>query len=201
MSLAYRWKKTLGDVAERPGSGAGGYYSNDGWHHEYLLRARRSKPSRLRHQLRMSHKEHVPLDQMDEYVQDALDRSSTATAPPNTKWGALRAKAATRPVQPEVFGDRQRERREAYQERYPLFHDAIKKRYPEMHLILDYVPCKTRPSEIVDEHYYNTPEFFMRNAGKYDAYDRAATRSTWANTPSRALGARHLKGALARPRS
>ncbi len=31
---------------------------------------------------------------------------------------------------------------------------------------------KSRPVEIVDEHYYNNPEFFINNANKYDTYDR-----------------------------
>ena len=26
--------------------------------------------------------------------------------------------------------------------------------------------------DVVDEHYYNSPEFFLRNADKYDKYDR-----------------------------
>jgi alpha-L-arabinofuranosidase len=29
-----------------------------------------------------------------------------------------------------------------------------------------------RPTEILDEHYYNNPEFFIQNAAKYDKYDR-----------------------------
>jgi alpha-L-arabinofuranosidase len=29
-----------------------------------------------------------------------------------------------------------------------------------------------RPVEIIDEHYYDTPEFFIANAHKYDGYDR-----------------------------
>jgi alpha-L-arabinofuranosidase len=47
-----------------------------------------------------------------------------------------------------------------------------------MHLVADEwsgMP-KNRPIEIVDEHYYSTPEFFIANAGKYDSYDRAGRK-------------------------
>jgi alpha-L-arabinofuranosidase len=62
----------------------------------------------------------------------------------------------------------------AYHERYALFHDAIKAKYPEMHLVANVWSGQptNRPVEIVDEHYYSTPEFFIANATKYDSYDR-----------------------------
>ena len=66
----------------------------------------------------------------------------------------------------------------AYQERYALFYDAIKAKYPQMHLVANEwrgTPTN-RPVEIVDEHYYSTPEFFIANAGKYDTYDRAGRK-------------------------
>ena len=146
----------------------------------------------------MSHKEHVPLDKMDEFVQDALDAIEYCNGPADSKWGALRARAGhPAPFNLKYMEIGNENGGEAYQDRYPPFHDAIKKRYPDMHLILDYVPCKTRPSEIVDEHYYNTPEFFLRNAGKYDTYDRAAHKvyvGEYAVT--RGSGRGNLKGAL-----
>ena len=65
-----------------------------------------------------------------------------------------------------------------YQERYPLFCDAIKAKYPQMRLIADEWGGRptSRSVEIVDEHYYSTPEFFIANAGKYDSYDRAGRK-------------------------
>jgi alpha-L-arabinofuranosidase len=59
-----------------------------------------------------------------------------------------------------------------YQAHYRRFYDAIKARYPQMHLVADTL-TKERPTEINDEHYYNSPEFFLRNADKYDRYDRS----------------------------
>jgi alpha-L-arabinofuranosidase len=63
----------------------------------------------------------------------------------------------------------------AYRERWPLFVKAIKARYPYMQLVANHwqggYPRDPAP-DIVDEHYYNTPEFFMRQAHRYDNYDR-----------------------------
>jgi alpha-L-arabinofuranosidase len=63
----------------------------------------------------------------------------------------------------------------AYSERYALFHDAIKAKYPNVRLIANEWSGRPdgRPLDIVDEHYYSSPEFFIQNAGKYDSYDRA----------------------------
>jgi alpha-L-arabinofuranosidase len=63
---------------------------------------------------------------------------------------------------------------EAYAERFALFYDAIKAKYPNVHLITDVwggYP-KNRPIEMIDEHYYSSPRFFVNNADRYDSYDR-----------------------------
>src|ERR1035437_4317308 len=66
----------------------------------------------------------------------------------------------------------------AYNERYALFYDTIKAKYPQMRLVADEWSGRptNRTIEIVDEHYYSTPEFFITNAGKYDSYDRAGRK-------------------------
>jgi hypothetical protein len=58
-----------------------------------------------------------------------------------------------------------------YEERYARFYDAIKARYPQIQLIAT-APVKSRPIDILDEHYYSTPEWFILNANLYDRYDR-----------------------------
>jgi alpha-L-arabinofuranosidase len=64
---------------------------------------------------------------------------------------------------------------EAYRERWPLFVKAIKAKYPDVVLVANHwqggYPTSPMP-EVVDEHYYNTPEFFMQQAHRYDDYDR-----------------------------
>ncbi|MFI5380086.1 MAG: alpha-L-arabinofuranosidase C-terminal domain-containing protein [Tepidisphaerales bacterium] len=178
MKEAYRWKQTIGDIAERRTQwNIWQYWATHGLgYHEYLQMCEDlgSEPLFVIN-VGMSHKENVPMDKMDEFVQDALDAIEYANGPADSKWGAVRAKAG----HPAAFNLKYMEignenGGRAYQERYPLFVKAIKDKYPSMHLIANEwggIP-KDAPVEIVDEHYYNTPEFFMQQAGKYDKYKR-----------------------------
>jgi alpha-L-arabinofuranosidase len=179
MSLAYRWKQTVGDPAERRTQyNLWQYQATHGvGYHEYLQMCEDlgAEPLFVIN-CGMSHREVVPLDKMAEFVQDALDAIEYANGPASSTWGALRAKHG----HPAPFGLKYLEIGNenggaAYHERYALFYDAIKAKYPQMHLVANEwsgMP-KNRPVEIVDEHYYSTPAFFIANAGKYDSYDRA----------------------------
>ena len=176
---AFRWKKTIGDVAERPGHmNLWGYYSNDGLgYHEYLQFCEDvgAEPLYVIN-CGMAHKDHVPLDKMDEYVEDALDAIEYANGPVESKWGALRAKAGhPAPFDLKLMEIGNENGGPLYQERYALFYDAIKKRYPEVTLVADlwHGMPSNRPVEVLDEHYYNTPEWFMEHSRQYDRYDRS----------------------------
>jgi alpha-L-arabinofuranosidase len=174
----FQWKKSIGDVAERPGHyNLWGYYSNDGLgYHEYLQLCEDigAEPLFVIN-CGMAHHDHAPMNKMDEYVQDALDAIEYANGPADSKWGALRAKAG----HPEPFHLRLMEIGNEnggplYNERYALFYDAIKKRYPEIKLV---VPLwqgmpRNRPIDLLDEHYYNSPEYFLAHTAQYDSYDR-----------------------------
>src|SRR5690242_21834258 len=72
-----------------------------------------------------------------------------------------------------------------YIERYRHFADALKSKYPYIVLIstagaayqwpmFEYLWQNLRhlKADIVDEHYYAAPQWFLRNAGRYDKYDR-----------------------------
>ena len=183
---AFRWKKTIGDIAGRPGHyNLWGYYSNDGLgYHEYLQLCEDLGAEPLYvFNCAMSHAEQhkqtelkaaVDVPDLDEYLQDALDAIEYANGPADSKWGALRAKAGhPAPFNLKYMEIGNENGGPTYDKHYALFYDAIRKRYPEMRLVVDYKPSGNRPPDIVDEHYYNSPEFFLRNAGKYDKYDRA----------------------------
>ena len=204
---AFRWKKTIGDIAARPGHwNLWGYRSNDGLgYHEYLLlcEALGAAPLYVIN-CGMSHEEQhkgkAPPEgaELQEYVQDALDAIEYANGSVNSKWGALRAAAGhPAPFNLHMMEIGNENGGPIYDKHFALFHDAIKKHYPDLQLIVDYRPTGTRPPEIVDEHYYNSPEFFMRNADKYDSYDRTAHKvyvGEYAVT--RGAGRGNLKAAL-----
>lgn len=175
MKFASRWKRTVGDVADRWTQwNLWRYYSTNALGYlEYLELAESlgAEPMFVIN-VGMSHKEVVPMDKMGEYVQDALDAIEYANGPADSRWGGLRAKHGhPGPFNMKLMEIGNENGGPAYEERFALFHDAIKAKYPQMQLIAN-TPIKSRTPDIVDEHYYNTPEFFMNEAGHYDDYDR-----------------------------
>lgn len=180
MKEAYRWKETIGDIFERRSQyNLWGYTATHGiGFHEYLqLSEDLGAEPMFCINVGMSHRENVPMDQMGEYVQDALDALEYANGPADSTWGALRAKAGhPAPFNMNYLEIGNENGGPAYNERYALFHDAVKAKYPNVRLIANHwaggVP-KSRPLDIVDEHYYSNPEFFIAQAKKYDSYDRS----------------------------
>jgi len=200
LEFALRWKRTIGELSERRTQwNLWQYHSTNGLgFHEYLQMCEDlgAEPLFVIN-CGMSHRENVPMDQMAEWVQDALDAIEYANGPVESKWGSLRAKHG----HPAPFGLKYLEIGNenggpAYQERYALFYDAVKARFPKIQLIAD-CPTTKRPADIVDEHYYSTPEFFMLNADRYDRYDRKGPKvyvGEYAVTAN--CGKGNLRGAL-----
>jgi alpha-L-arabinofuranosidase len=179
MNLAYRWKQTVGDPAERRTQyNIWQYHATHGiGYHEYLQMCEDlgSEPLFVIN-CGMSHREVVPMDKMQEFVQDALDAIEYANGSTSTTWGSLRAKNGhPAPFNLKYMEIGNENGGPRYHERYALFYDAIKAKHPQMRLVANEWSGKptNRPIEILDEHYYSSPEFFIANAGKYDSYDRA----------------------------
>jgi alpha-L-arabinofuranosidase len=184
---AFRWKKTIGDIAERPGHyNLWGYYSNDGLgYYEYLqlcedlgaepLYVLNCGMSHAEQRKQDETKAAVRVPDLGEYLQDALDAIEYANGPADSKWGGLRVKAGhSAPFHLKYLEIGNENGGPTYDKHFAIFYDAIRKRYPEMRLVVNYKPSGNRPPEIVDEHYYDVSDFFARNARKYDTYDRAA---------------------------
>ena len=176
-ATSMRWKQTIGPISDRRTlPNLWGYMSPNGLgFHEYLQMCEdlSSQPLFVIN-CGMSHGAPIPMDKMGEFVQDAIDAIEYANGPATSKWGQMRAKAG----HPKPFGLGLMEignenGGRAYFERWPLFYDAIKAKYPEMKLIAntrgDY---GSRKPDIIDEHYYTSPESFMQQATQYDSYDR-----------------------------
>lgn len=128
----------------------------------------------------------VPLDQLDPYIQDALDLIEFANGSTDTQWGKLRADMGhPQPFNLKYFGVGNEQWGQQYIERYKIFADAIKSRYPDMVLVsaagpspdgerFDYLwkELTKLDADLIDEHYYRKPEWFLENASRYDNYDR-----------------------------
>ncbi len=204
MEHMYHWKKTIGDVSERePLWNIWQYWATHGLgYHEYLqLSEDLGAEPLFCINVGMSHKEVVPLDQMGQWVQDALDAIEYANGPVDSVWGSLRAKNGhPAPFNLKYLEIGNENGGPPYAERWALFHKAIKAKYPKIQLIVNHwlggYP-KQPAAELVDEHYYSDPEFFMREAGKYDTYDRKGPKifvGEYAVTQRAGLG--NLRGAI-----
>jgi alpha-N-arabinofuranosidase len=132
----------------------------------------------------------VPLDQLDPYVQDALDLIEFANGPVTSVWGKRRADMGhPAPFNLKFIGVGNEQWGPQYVERYAVFHKILKAKHPEIKLIssagpspdgerFDFLWSKMRElgSDIVDEHYYMPPAWFFANANRYDKYPRTGPK-------------------------
>ena len=138
---------------------------------------------------------HVALDDLDSYIQDALDLVEFANGPVDSKWGKVRADMG----HPEPFnlkflgvGNEQWDYDEehggfgpVFTERLKKFNAALRAKYPELKLIgttgpnsegWDFDLLQPRMKELkvdlYDEHYYRNEQWFLSHGLRYDTYDR-----------------------------
>ena len=128
----------------------------------------------------------VKMEDLNPYVQDALDLIEFANGDSNTKCGKIRAEMGhPEPFNMKYIGVGNEQWGEDYIERYKVFEKAIHSKYPEIKIISGSGPSpdgeffeygwkelKKLNAQIVDEHYYNSPDWFLKNADRYDKYDR-----------------------------
>ncbi len=133
----------------------------------------------------------VPLEEMPAHIQDVLDLVEWANGPTNSTWGAKRAAAghpASFNLQYLGVGNEDHIT-PVFKKRFQLIHDALKARHPEITIIgttgpfhsgEDYEAGWKIADELrlamVDEHYYEKPEWFLNNLERYDKYDRAKSQ-------------------------
>ena len=128
----------------------------------------------------------VPLDELDPYVQDALDLIEFANGPVTSKWGKVRADMGhPEPFGMKMIGIGNEQWDKVYTERLEVFTKAIRAKHPDIQIVgssgpsadgdkFDYLwpEMKRIGVDLVDEHYYMAPDWFFANAARYDSYDR-----------------------------
>jgi alpha-N-arabinofuranosidase len=128
----------------------------------------------------------APLDELDPFIQDALDLIEFANGPETSKWGKVRAEMGhPGPFHLKYIGIGNEQWGPQYVERYNIFAKAIREKYPDILLVSGSGP---RPNDerfeylwtqlpemdvdIVDEHFYMRPDWFLKNADRYDKFER-----------------------------
>lgn len=128
----------------------------------------------------------VPMQELDPYVQDALDLIEFANGTVDTPWGKVRRDMGhPKPFNLKYIGVGNEQWGPVYIERYKVFEKAIKHKYPNIIIVSGSGPfpegeyfdygweeLKKLNAEFVDEHYYKEPKWFRENATRYDNYDR-----------------------------
>ncbi|MBE5961975.1 MAG: alpha-L-arabinofuranosidase [Lachnospiraceae bacterium] len=208
----YRWKKTIGNVEERPAR-------RNNWRYNQTLGLGYYEYFRFCEDIHTKPLPVLPggfnphsgcgarMDEMQEWVQDALDLIEFANGDSSTTWGKIRADLGhEKPFHLEYIGIGNEEIGDGFYERYPLFHQAIREKYPDIKIINTSGPFVTGEgyeagwasarqygSDLVDEHYYQAPEWFLANMHHYDDYDPNGPKvflgeyASWGNTFYHAL--------------
>ncbi|MEE1831902.1 alpha-L-arabinofuranosidase C-terminal domain-containing protein [Streptomyces sp. SP17KL33] len=124
---------------------------------------------------------------LQRHIQDTLDLIEFANGPVTSKWGKKRAQMG----HPKPFhlthlgvGNEENLPNEFFA-RFQKFRAAIEAKYPDITVISNSGPDDTGTTfdtawqlnregnvDMVDEHYYNSPQWFLQNNDRYDSYDR-----------------------------
>lgn len=131
-------------------------------------------------------KAHVPVDSLDEYIQDALDLVEFANGDTSTKWGKLRADMGhPEPFNLKYMGIGNEQWGPEYPERLEPFVKAMRAAHPEIKIVGSSGPnsegeqfdflwpeMKRLKVDLVDEHFYRPTDWFLSQGTRYDNYDR-----------------------------
>jgi len=189
---AFRWERTIGPIEEREGhwNVNWGYRTSDGLgYHEYLQLAEDlgAKPLYVVN-VGIWHGGMTPYDSIQPWIDECMNALEYANGPVTSKYGAMRARNG----HPEPFGIEYleignennqpdpRQQSDHYYERYEQFYKAIRAKYPEMKIIGNVVAWgddnpkwnSKLPVDLLDEHYYRSPDWFAAAFHKYDTYNR-----------------------------
>ncbi|TDD94746.1 alpha-L-arabinofuranosidase [Flavobacterium cellulosilyticum] len=133
----------------------------------------------------------IPMCDMDNYVQDILDLVEYANGAVTTKWGKKRAEAGhPKPFNLKYVGIGNEDLiTDIFEERFTMIFKAMKEKHPEITVIgtvgpnfegTDYQEGWDIASKLgvpmVDEHYYQSPAWFIYNQEYYDQYDRSKSK-------------------------
>ena len=185
---APNWKNSLGPVEKRPGTfSVWGYWSSDGFgYHEYLQFCEDIGSDALyvfnagvACEFRSG--TFIAEENLQPVIDDVLDAIEYAVGPATSKWGRLRASNGhPKPFPLRYIEVGNEQHGPFYASRYNLFHDAIKKKYPQIKIIssmgIGDINRRTLDSikvtDVADEHAYKGAYWAFMNYDHFDKYKR-----------------------------
>lgn len=178
---AMMFKNVVGPVWERPGHQLMWHYrtTNGLGYHEFLQLCEDMEIEPLYvFNCGMTCQGRSPVffegEEFDAFVQDLLDALEYAVGPADSKWGKLRAEMGhPEPFKMNYLEIGNENNGPEYEKRYKIFYDLLREKYPNICLIANtHVEEVGLETDIVDEHYYSTAEYFSEKLNFYDGYDR-----------------------------
>ena len=132
---------------------------------------------------------HVAVDNLQPYIDDARDLIEFANGGTDTRWGKLRADMGhPEPFHLQVIGVGNEQWGSLYPARLERFVKAIRAKYPDIKIVGSSGPepddkggklftygweqMRRLRVDLVDEHYYKDPEWFIGAVTRYDNYSR-----------------------------
>ncbi|MGW1212137.1 alpha-L-arabinofuranosidase C-terminal domain-containing protein [Streptomyces sp. NPDC002499] len=195
---SYQWKDTVGPVETRAtNSNFWGYNQSYGLgYYEYFRLAEDigAMPLPVVPALVTGCGQNKAVDDdalLQRHIQDTLDLIEFANGPVTSKWGKIRARMG----HPKPFhlthievGNEENLPVEFFA-RFQRFREAIDAKYPYMTVISNSGPDDAGSTfdtawqlnrdanvDMVDEHYYNSPQWFLQNNDRYDSYSRTGPK-------------------------
>jgi alpha-L-arabinofuranosidase len=195
---AYQWKDTIGPVEERAtNANFWGYNQSYGLgYYEYFRFAEDvgAMPLPVVPALVTGCGQNKATDDealLKRHIQDALDLIEFANGPATSTWGGKRAAMGhPRPFRLTHIGVGNEENLPVeFMARFKRFRTAIEAKYPDITVVSNSGPDDSgstfdtawqlnRDADVamVDEHYYNSPQWFLQNNDRYDSYDRGGPK-------------------------
>lgn len=206
LATRYQWKNTVGPVENRP-------LNENRWHYtfpnrfypdyfqsyglgfyEYFLLSEEigSEPLPILNvglscqYQNNKHDAHAWGEELQQYIDDALDLVEFANGPVNSEWGKVRAEMGhPEPFNLKYMGIGNEQWGDEYVEHLKPFIEAMRKAHPEIKIVgssgpdsegdkFDYLWPKMRElkADLVDEHFYRPESWFLAQGRRYDNYDR-----------------------------
>lgn len=201
----YRWKNTIGPLeARKPMRNIWNYHQTAGLGYQEFFQycedigalplpvLAAGVPCQNSHNGGAGQQGGIPMCDMDQYVQDVLDLVEWANGDAKTtKWGKIRAQNGhPKPFNLKYLGIGNEDLiTDVFEERFTMIYKAVKEKYPEIVVIgtvgpfyegTDYEEGWALATKLqvpmVDEHYYESPGWFINHQDFYDKYDRSKSK-------------------------
>ncbi len=185
----YRWKNTIGAPEARPSRRNNwGYNQSLGLgYYEYFLLCEQLKchPLPVLPAGWNPHRgEACPMENMQPWIDDALDLIEFANGDETTPWGKVRCELGhPEPFNLKYLAIGNEEVGEEFPPRYSLIAKAVKEKYPKIKLIHSAGPfpsgseynrgwdaARKDGADLIDEHYYCSTDWFLANMHRYDSF-------------------------------